>query len=89
MLEMTIENVFVSLKISSYTRITTGIQLFEMTYKDDRIVLFGFKGFLERNPWSQYLKGTTMQIKITLIKDCLRIPEYPENFAFQLFVILQ
>ena len=50
MLEMTIENVFVSLKISSYTRITTGIQLFEMTYKDHRIVLFGFKGFLERNP---------------------------------------
>ena len=50
MLEMTIENVFVSLKISSYTRITTGIQLFEMTCKDHRIVLFGFKGFLERNP---------------------------------------
>ena len=50
MLEMTIENVFVSLKISSCTRITTGIQLFEMTYKDHRIVLFGFKGFLERNP---------------------------------------
>ena len=50
MLKMTIENVFVSLKISSYTRITTGIQLFEMTYKDHRIVLFGFKGFLERNP---------------------------------------
>ena len=50
MLEMTIENVFVSLKISSYTRITTGIQLFEMTYKDHRIVLFGFKEFLERNP---------------------------------------
>ena len=50
MLEMTIENVFVSLKIISYTRITTGIQLFEMTYKDHRIVLFGFKGFLERNP---------------------------------------
>ena len=50
MLEMTIENVFVSLKISSYTRITTGIQLFEMTYKDHIIVLFGFKGFLERNP---------------------------------------
>ena len=50
MLEMTIENVFVSLKISSYTRITSGIQLFEMTYKDHRIVLFGFKGFLERNP---------------------------------------
>ena len=50
MLEMTIKNVFVSLKISSHTRITTGIQLFELTYKNHRIMLFEFKGFPERTP---------------------------------------
>ena len=30
-----------------------------------------------------------MQIEKTLIKDRLRVQNYPKNFAFELFIILQ
>ena len=43
------------------------------------------QNFIVRNN----IKGTVMQIKKTLINDRLRISKYPENFGFQLFVILQ
>ena len=36
------------------------------------------------------IKGTVMHIEKALINDCLYLfQKYPENFAFQLFIILQ
>ena len=38
--------------------------------------------------WNYKLKGTVMQIEKALINDGFVIQKYPENFAFQLFLIL-
>ena len=35
------------------------------------------------------LKGTVMQIEKALINDPLQLQKYPENFALQLFKVLQ
>ena len=38
---------------------------------------------------STKFKGTIMQTEKALINDRLRVQKYSENFAFQLFIILQ
>ena len=42
-----------------------------------------------KNLSQQNIKGAVMQIEKGLTNDCLRFQKYSENFAFQLFIVLQ